>query len=55
MAGQQQSWYDMQRQRDEEALVLSESMWSAEKEVFSNSMGIVSRFLDSILEPGTIK
>ncbi len=54
MAGEQQSWYEMQRQRDEEALVLSESVWGAEKEVFSNSMGIVSRFLESILEPGTI-
>jgi len=54
MADRQQSWYDIQRQRDDEALVLSESLWGAEKEVFSNSMDIVSRFLDSILEPGTI-
>ena len=54
MAGREQIWYEMQRQRDEEALALSESIWGPEKEVFSNSMGIVSQFLDSILEPGSV-
>lgn len=54
MVEQQQTWYEMQRQRDEEALALSEPLWGPEKEVFSNAMGIVSKFLDSILEPCSV-